>query len=73
MLSGDVYNGLVMRFAWRVLPLRDAAEKPGIGATPFHASGGADFLQGAGSSFSTSVFLDHSQTNTDEPHRASGI
>jgi hypothetical protein len=73
MLAGDVYNGLVMRFAWRVLPLRDCTKKPGTGVARFHASGGTDLLQRAGSLFDTDVFLDYSRTTTDEPHRVSGL
>ena len=73
MLSGDVYNGLVMRFAWRVLPLRDGTKKPGTGAARFHASGGTNFLPSAGSPFSIDVFPGHPLPTAGGQHRVSRL
>jgi len=73
MLVGDIYNGLVMLYVWRALSLRNGVKTLGIGAARFHASGGTDLLQRAGSLFGTDVFLDYSRTTTDEPHRVSGL
>lgn len=73
MLAGGIYNGLVMRFSWQVLPLRDGTKKPGMGAARFHASGGTDLLQNAGSLFSTGVYPGHLSSTASERHRVSGL
>jgi hypothetical protein len=73
MLAGDIYNGLVMLYAWRALPLRNGARTPGIGAAHFHDSGGTDLLQSADCLFSSGLLAGYSSTTTDERLRVSGL
>jgi hypothetical protein len=73
MLAGDIYNGLVMLYARRALPLRNGAKTPGIGAARFHDSGGTDLPQSVDCLFSSQVLIGHSPTTTDKRLRVSGL